>query len=46
MDYVSERQQFGQPVGGFQAVKHHLANAAKDIAFARPVVHRAAHGLT
>ena len=23
--YVSERHQFGQPVGGFQAVKHHLA---------------------
>lgn len=43
--YVSERQQFGQPVGGFQAVKHHLANAAKDVAFARPMVHRAAHGL-
>lgn len=43
--YVSERQQFGQPVGGFQAVKHHLANAAKDVTFARPMVHRAAHGL-
>ncbi len=43
--YVSERHQFGQPVGGFQAVKHHLANAAKDVAFARPMVHRAAHGL-
>lgn len=43
--YVSERQQFGQPVGGFQAVKHHLANAAKDVAFARPMVHRAAYGL-
>jgi len=25
--YVSQRQQFGQPVGRFQAVKHHLANA-------------------
>ncbi len=43
--YVSERHQFGQPVGGFQAVKHHLADAAKDLAFARPMVHRAAHGL-
>ncbi len=43
--YVSERHQFGQPVGGFQAVKHHLANVAKDVAFARPMVHRAAHGL-
>ncbi|MDZ7676861.1 MAG: acyl-CoA dehydrogenase family protein [Acidimicrobiales bacterium] len=43
--YVSEREQFGQPVGGFQAVKHHLADAAKDLAFARPVVHRAAYRL-
>jgi alkylation response protein AidB-like acyl-CoA dehydrogenase len=45
VDYVSQRHQFGQPVGGFQAVKHHLADAAKDLAFARPMVHRAAHGL-
>ncbi len=43
--YVSDRHQFGQPVGGFQAVKHHLADAAKDVAFARPIVHRAAYGL-
>ncbi|MGK2930047.1 MAG: acyl-CoA dehydrogenase family protein [Acidimicrobiales bacterium] len=43
--YVRERHQFGQPVGSFQAVKHHLADTAKDIAFARPMVHRAAHGL-
>lgn len=26
--FVGERQQFGRPVGSFQAVKHHLANAA------------------
>ena len=25
--YVKEREQFGQPVGRFQAMKHHLANA-------------------
>lgn len=25
--YVKERQQFGQPIGRFQAVKHHLADA-------------------
>jgi alkylation response protein AidB-like acyl-CoA dehydrogenase len=25
--YAKERQQFGQPIGRFQAVKHHLANA-------------------
>jgi alkylation response protein AidB-like acyl-CoA dehydrogenase len=45
VSYVSQRHQFGQPVGGFQAVKHHLANAAKDLTFARPMVWRAAHGL-
>jgi hypothetical protein len=25
--YVKEREQFGRPVGSYQAVKHHLANA-------------------
>jgi alkylation response protein AidB-like acyl-CoA dehydrogenase len=43
--YVSERRQFGVPVGSFQAVKHHLADALKELAFARPAVHRAAHTL-
>jgi alkylation response protein AidB-like acyl-CoA dehydrogenase len=43
--YVGERQQFGVPVGSFQAVKHHLADALKELAFARPVVWRAAHSL-
>ena len=43
--HVSERHQFGVPVGSFQAVKHQLADAHKDLAFARPVVHRAAHSL-
>lgn len=27
VDYVKQRTQFGQPVGRFQAVKHHLADA-------------------
>jgi alkylation response protein AidB-like acyl-CoA dehydrogenase len=43
--YVKEREQFGQPIGAFQAVKHHLADALKELAFARPAVHRAAHSL-
>ena len=43
--YVTERRQFGVPVGSFQAVKHHLADALKELAFARPAVHRAAHSL-
>ncbi|GAB2673028.1 acyl-CoA dehydrogenase family protein [Saccharopolyspora gloriosae] len=39
--YVGERHQFGRPVGGFQAVKHHLANVALKIEFARPLLHGA-----
>jgi hypothetical protein len=27
VSFVKEREQFGRPVGSFQAVKHHLANA-------------------
>ena len=40
--YVTQREQFGKPVGSFQAVKHHLADAALRIEFARPCAHRAA----
>ena len=36
--YVSYRHQFGKPVGTYQAVKHHLANAAMAVEFAAPVV--------
>jgi alkylation response protein AidB-like acyl-CoA dehydrogenase len=41
-DYVKERTQFGVPVGSFQAVKHHLANARIALEFTRPLVYRAA----
>ncbi|MBV8161614.1 MAG: acyl-CoA dehydrogenase [Acidimicrobiia bacterium] len=40
--YAGQREQFGKPVGSFQAVKHHLADAALRLEFARPCVHRAA----
>lgn len=40
--YVQERHQFGKPIGSFQAVKHHLADAALALEFARPAVWRAA----
>jgi alkylation response protein AidB-like acyl-CoA dehydrogenase len=43
--YVTEREQFGVPIGSFQAVKHHLADALKELTFARPAVYRAAHSL-
>lgn len=36
--YVGSRQQFGVPVGSFQAVKHHLADAALALEFAAPPV--------
>lgn len=40
--YAKERQQFGKPIGSYQAVKHHLASAQVAIEFARPVVLAAA----
>ena len=40
--YAQERQQFGKPIGSYQAVKHHLASAQVAIEFARPVVLAAA----
>jgi alkylation response protein AidB-like acyl-CoA dehydrogenase len=40
--YAKERQQFGKPIGSYQAVKHLLASAQVKIEFARPVVHAAA----
>jgi len=40
--YATERQQFGRPIGAFQAVKHMLANVQVRLEFARPVVYRAA----
>jgi len=43
--YATERQQFGKPIGSFQAVKHLLANVAVRVEFARPVVYRAAHSV-
>jgi len=46
VEYVKERKQFGVPIGTFQAVKHHLANARLQLEFARPVVYRAAYSLS
>ena len=40
--YVKQREQFGVPVGSFQAVKHALAGALVAVEFARPVVLAAA----
>ncbi|MER7276374.1 acyl-CoA dehydrogenase family protein [Dactylosporangium sp. NPDC000244] len=40
--YVKQRHQFGAPVGSFQAVKHHLADALLGLEFAAPEVLAAA----
>ena len=42
VDYARQRRQFGVPIGTFQALKHHLADAALVLAHARPAVYRAA----
>ncbi len=39
--YTSERQQFGKPIGSFQAVKHHMANVAVRLEYAKAPTHRA-----
>ena len=44
--YVKERKQFGVPVGSFQAVKHHLADAALQVEFAAPAVWAAAYHMS
>ncbi|WP_207093828.1 acyl-CoA dehydrogenase family protein [Novosphingobium sp. PY1] len=45
VEYAKERQQFGKPIGTYQAVKHHLSSAQVAIEFARPVVLAAAADL-
>ena len=44
-DYAKERQQFGKPIGSFQAVKHLLAGARVRLEFAAPATYRAADSL-
>lgn len=46
VQYTSERQQFGKAIGTFQAVKHHMANIAVRLEYARAPVARAAYALT
>ncbi|GLY38884.1 acyl-CoA dehydrogenase [Amycolatopsis sp. NBRC 101858] len=40
--HAADRQQFGRPLGGFQAVAHKLADMATEIEAARALVYRAA----
>ncbi len=46
VEYAQVREQFGKPIGTFQAVKHSLADACIQLEFARPLVYRAAHSMT
>ncbi|WP_433830163.1 acyl-CoA dehydrogenase family protein [Actinoplanes sp. CA-015351] len=43
--YARTRQQFGGPIGRFQAVQHRLADVAVGLEFARPLVYAAAAAL-
>ena len=45
VQYTADRHQFGRPVGSFQAVKHHLADVAVRLEYARAPVHRAAYSI-
>lgn len=45
VQYTAERHQFGKPIGSFQAVKHHMANVAVRLEYAKAPVHRAAYAV-
>jgi alkylation response protein AidB-like acyl-CoA dehydrogenase len=45
VEYTKTRQQFGKPIGSFQAIKHHLADALIAVEMAAPTVYRAAYSL-
>ncbi len=45
VSYSKDRQQFGKPIGTFQAVKHLMANVAVRLEYARAPVHRAAYSI-
>jgi alkylation response protein AidB-like acyl-CoA dehydrogenase len=42
MEYANEREQFGQPIGDFQAIEHKIADAATQVEAARSLAYRAA----
>lgn len=41
VEYATQREQFGKPIGTFQAVQHHCANMAIDVLGARFVAYEA-----
>jgi alkylation response protein AidB-like acyl-CoA dehydrogenase len=45
VSYVGQREQFGRPVGSFQAIKHHLASLHVGVTMAEHAALYAAHAL-
>ena len=45
VDYANQREQFGVPIGSFQAVKHMLADVKVALEYARSHVYRAANSV-
>lgn len=43
--YAKQREQYGRPIGQYQAVKHLLADVATELELARPLLHGAAVAL-
>lgn len=43
--YAQQREQFGRPIGSFQALQHRLADVKVKLEYARPVVYKAAHSV-
>ena len=41
-NYAKEREQFGKPIGSFQAVQHHCANMLMDVEGSRFITYKAA----
>jgi alkylation response protein AidB-like acyl-CoA dehydrogenase len=45
VEYAKVREQFGKPIGSFQAVRHHCANMASQVASARALAYEALSAL-
>ncbi len=39
LEYLRHRQQFGKPIGGFQALQHHAVNRFVDVELTRSLLH-------